>query len=310
MSDNKDTSLKNSFSGAQSIYVLLPQYHTPDHIAAALGIYHAAKKAGKNTFIASPTPLSSQVGSIPGADRVSDEVGNRNLVISLKLNSTDDIDKVSYHVNEEESTFNLVIQPKASVEPINSDNVNYTYSGAQADMVLMIGANSLQDFAHFYETEKKLFDESTTVNISPVPTANPFATHHYQASDSNSLTKATYQFVKDMGLADLDENSATAFLAGIEIATNNLQDPNTDPDTFELVAKFMKQGGKRGVVQSQSSDNQTPPTQASSNIPNYPAPSSSGGVPNDWLAPKVYKGSSTNPNQNQPSPVQQTPSRV
>lgn len=301
--------LKDTLTKAESIFVLLPQNAGQESVAAGLGLYQTLKQTGKNVIIASPGKLSQASQSLPGANEIMSKIGNRNLVISLKLKNRDSIDKVSYNLDEDGQTFNLVIQPKKGHQPLRQEDSSFSYSGAQADLIFMIGANRLEDLGNFYESERQLFTESKTVSINRF-NSTTFADFHVSENQVSGNAELTYQLISSLNF-ELSADAATNFLNGIDQATNSLQHPDLKADTMESVAKLMRAGGTRATVGQPQITKPSPQTITGSQpvTPPPPAPSQNGqpatvppqqpkaksaaktDVPKDWLAPKIYKGS-------------------
>ena len=296
--------LKTALDQAQDILVILPQNAGQEMVAAALGLFHALSSPGKNVLIACPSNLSEGSRALPGGDQVTHKLGNRNLVISLKVNQRDSIDKVSYNLDEDTQTFNLIIQPKKGNQPLKKDDVTYSYSGSQADLIFVVGANRLEDLADFYEAQRKLFTEAKTVSINRFQNP-PYADFQIADTQATGHAEITYDLVTALGLP-VTADTATNFLSGIDTATNRLQSPLVRAETFEMIAALMKAGGTRQAVTPvgmpprpapvQPPAPIAPPAPPAQTLPTpkaqtVPTNGSTQSVPQDWLAPKIYKSS-------------------
>jgi len=147
--------LKKSFDQAKTILILVVDNPKLDHLASALGLYLALSKSDKKVSVACPTPMRVEFNRLVGVDKVRSNIGSRDLVVSFPYEK-DSIEKVSYNVDD--AKFNLVIQPKTGFPNLDSDKVSYSYSGAEADLVFIIGAPKLDSLGPFYHNEKKLFE--------------------------------------------------------------------------------------------------------------------------------------------------------
>jgi hypothetical protein len=107
----------------------------------------------------------------------------------------------------------------------------------------MVGATRFEDLGDFYETERKLFSEATTINVHRY-TASKFATYHLDDPRASALSEITHALMKQLNL-EQSKDTATGLLAGIDQATNNLMSPNVTADTFEAVANLLRAGGLR-----------------------------------------------------------------
>lgn len=267
--------------------VLLPQNPGPDSIAAALSLGITLDAANKKTTIACATPLDFTQFPLRQSDRITQKIGNKNLVISLKIENRDSVDKVSYNLDELNKVFNLVISPKKSATPLNSDAVSFSLAGARADIIFIIGASGFDDLGSLYAAEPNLFTETPTIAINRMEPA-PFASYHLSQPEKSSISEGMVSILESLGLS-FSADAATNLLAGIDVVTDKLQLPNTSASTFESVATLIRSGGIRimiGLIPQEEAPVQ--PDQVV--VPAIPAEP----IPQDWLKPKILKASPAN----------------
>jgi hypothetical protein len=322
MSNIDFSPLSPELEKANDIFILIPQNPNLDQVAAALTLFASLKNTGKNVNIACPSPMRVEFSRLVGVDKVADKIGNRNLVISFDY-VKDAIEKVSYNV--EGDKFNLVVQPKTGQKPLNSDNVSYSYSGAAADLVFIIGSTRLEDLGPLYEAERKLFTQATTVSIHRL-NITPFAKINLHNPQAASISEIVFELLNVLNLPP-QEDLATNLLAGIDYATNKFQNPNVNADTFAAASQLLNSGAKRQIlpaimskpfrpltrIQPQPSavgspnifqpmtptvSAQTPPQTLPQNAPTdqpqpqtTPPTTNQNPVPQDWMQPKIFKGS-------------------
>jgi len=301
--------IKKVLESSKDILILIRDNPRLDHVAAALGLYLSLKSTNKSVIIASPTPMRVEFNRLVGVDKVADKIGNRNLVISFPQETKDSIEKVSY--NMDDGGFNLVIQPKAGFPSLDSSKVTYSYTGAEAQLVFVIGAQKLEDLGMFYQDERRLFEQASVVNIDAVATNTRFGAINLIWTDFTSTSEVVTELIDRLGLP-LDQDSATNLLAGMNEATQNFQRFNLKATAF--AAKLMKAGGKRpmgmggmGVptfgpsmgVSPFSAPLSAPRPPVFSEPPLYPQappPPPQSPTPTDsaeeWLKPKIFTGSS------------------
>ena len=241
--DQATPQLQKHLETSQNILILIRDNPKLDHVAAGLGLYLALQDLGKSVAIACSTEMRVEFNRLVGVDRISTKIGNRNLVISFPY-VKDSIEKVSYHVDE--SNFNLVIQPKPGFPSLDTNKVSYSYSGADAQLVFIIGAQKLEDLNVFYNTERQLFDQATLVNIDSSLGNSRFATINLTWAEFSSCAEIIAATIDRLQLK-LTEDIATNLLAGLNDATQNFQRFNLKASTFEAAAKLMKAGGKRPI---------------------------------------------------------------
>lgn len=233
--------LKSELAKAKEILILIRDNPKLDHVASALSLYLGLKDQGYSVTVACPTPMRVEFNRLVGVNRIAATIGNRNLVISFPY-VKDSIEKVSYHVDEQ--SFNLVIQPKPGFPSLDSSKVRYAYSGAEAQVVFVVGAQQLEDLGVLYQAERSLFETATIVNIDAHPRNSRFAQLNLVWNGYSSCAEVVTETFERLGLK-LNEDSASNLLAGLSDATQNFQGFGVKPSAFEMAAKLMQAGGKR-----------------------------------------------------------------
>lgn len=290
--------LKNQLNTAKSIMVVTADNPNLDCVASSLALYLALKNAGKNVIVASNTEPIVRDSHLVSLDKVKTEIGNTNLVISFDYEE-DSVEKVSYNV--EDGKFNLVIQPKTGFTPFDSDKFSFSHTGANADLVIVVGASSIAGTGNILSREQELLNTATIANISNRP--GRFGKINL-IDPKSSLAELITAVIHELGLK-LTLDAANNLMQGIEDATNGLSSPDMTADTFEALAVLYRTGARRSIRKSAAPNLSRPvisqkPTQAKRLQPQSSKPTFS---PNqnkqtndqktspDWMGPKIYKGS-------------------
>lgn len=291
---------KSLVEKSQEILVLLPQNPGPDSIASALSLSLALEQAGKQAHIACGTPIDFKEYPLLKTEKITQKIGNKNLVISLKVNSRESVDKVSYNLDEAGKVFNLIVTPKKGAQPLESSAVSFSLAGARADLIIVVGATSFDDLGSLYAAEPGLFTETSSIAINRLETV-PFATYHLANDEVSSIAEWMTTIIEQLGLT-LSTDIATNLLAAIDVVTNKLQLPSVNATTFEHVAKLIRAGGTRIMLLPRQETN--PQTNNNEITASVSAPANEtvaagapGGVtevPEDWLSPpKILKAPKT-----------------
>ncbi len=240
MSFNFDLeSLRNSLQKARDIIIFLPNNPSVDATASALALYLCLRK-NKRVTIGCPTLMRAEFNHLYGIDRVTDKIANRNLVISFAYEK-EAIEKVSYNIDK--GKFNLVIEPRNGYEPLDINKVSYSHLGMKADLIFVVGAQSLDELKELYQKEKSFFEESFIINISNKKNNNDFGKINLVSKEASCAEILVYLF-KQLNLS-IDEDAATNLLAAIETETNYFQNSDIGASTFESVAWCLKRGARR-----------------------------------------------------------------
>ena len=274
--------LKTKLGTAQSVLLTIPVNPSQDVVAASLALYLSLKQGGKTVSIVASTLPIVRDSHLVGLDKIATEVGGNNLVITLNV-PENAIDKVTS--NTEGGHLNLIINPAKGVTPITSDQVKFSNSGAQADLVIVLGAADLKDVGTLAEKENQLFIKERLVNLSNQ--VGSFGSINI-TDPSSSCCELVTALLKELSLP-LDIDISNNLMRGIEDSTSGLSSPNMTADTFEALAILYRSGARR----------QTPTilvTQAKI-IADMPI-IDHGAVPatpqSDWLEPKIFSGSKSN----------------
>lgn len=275
--------LKTKLGTAQSVLLTIPQNPSQDVVASALAFYLSLKQNGKAvSMVASNSPVVRD-SHLVGLDKITTDVGGSNLVITLDV-PENYVDKVTS--NTEGGHLNLIISPAQGVPPLTQDNVKFSYSGAAADLVIVLGAADLKDVGALAEKENELFAKERLTNISNQ--VGSFGSINI-TDPSSSCSELVTALLKELALP-MDIDIANNLMRGIEDATSGLSSPNMTADTFEALAVLYRSGARRQTPT-------IPVTQAKiiADMPiiDHGAPVAPAAAPSeDWTKPKIFKGSS------------------
>lgn len=274
------------FTQAQTIFVVLPNKANFDKVAAATGLFLSLKKAGKNASIGRSMAMTVEHSSLVGVDKIQSKLGGQNLVISFDY-LKDSIEKVSYNI--ENNKFNLTIQPKSGFAPLSADKVQYSYSGGQVDLIVIVGAGSLADLGEFYQANKEIFDKTNTLALDIFSRPESFAKVNFWDNKSAAYSETVANLLARLQLP-VDADIASNLMAGIKTATGNFSSPRIGPATFEAAAFCLRAGARwpRPAGERKKVPLRPMPAAVSANKPPE-VPQTEEPRP-DWLEPKIYKG--------------------
>lgn len=284
------TSIEEALGSAQTFAVILPKNLDQDKIAASLALGLALKKVNKDVQVICSTPMTVAYSSLVGVNRITNKLKGKNLVVSFDY-TDDSIEKVSYNIDSDQNKFNLVIQPKEGRSPLSPENVKYSYLGANADMIFVIGANRLEEIGQLYFDNKKFFEEGQVVNLDINQNSQQFGKFNFIKPDLASYSEFIALMLATLKIA-VDEDIASNLLLGMERATNNFSLDKATPTTFEAVAFCLRAGARRPLRKAQDfrpqqrpvkrDFNKRPFEQKQEERPVKPSP--------DWYKPKIYRG--------------------
>jgi len=300
--------MENSFlsliDSAASILVVLPTKPYFDQVAAGLSLYlsiHDRKEAS----IFCPSPMTVGFNRLIGINKISTELGNKNLTIKFAGYDATNIDKVSYDIDNGE--FKLTVVPKTGLTAPQKEQINVSFAGVSADLVILVGgAND----SHFPVLSS---DELINVKVAHIGTRVLDSGREVLsfAKPGSTTSELVANLIKENGLT-IDTDTATNLVMGIEDGSANFTSSEVTPETFETFAYLLRSGGAR-MPKVKLSPMGFPPGA----IPEKPfsAPVAQQppvlnpepvleqvenkeevieNPPSDWLQPKIYKGASVN----------------
>lgn len=299
-----ENSFKSIVDQARSILILLPQKPFFDQVAGGVSLFLALRDE-KEVQVSCPSPMIVEFNRIVGVNKISEEVGNKNMIIKFIDYKASDIERVSYDI--ENSQFRLTIIPKSRILPPEKSQLDVTYSGVSADTVILIGGTNE---THFPAISSKDLSVSKLVHlgIKDLSLGNrSFSSFSRPASSVSEVVLTLIKELKDK----IDEDIATNLLMGIETATASFSDPSVSAETFAIISELMRGGGKRISTQSVSQlarnyqsfspqsampkaniSNQVSSSFSQTPVQNPESQKEEEQPPQDWLRPKIFKGSS------------------
>lgn len=293
ITQNQTSRIQSALATAQSIFVALPQNPNFDKVAAGLGLYLSFVKAKKSVEIGSPTEMRVEFSSLVGVNKIKNSFqgGKNSLVISFDY-IEDAIEKVSYNI--ENGKFNLVVKPKTGRLPLDSEKVEYTYTGGKVDLIFTIGASSLGNLGSIFEDNQKAFKESQIINLDNNPRNQEYGQVNLVDLTAASLSEEAANLIALLRLP-ADGDIGSNFLLGIERATNRFSSSKVGASTFEAAAFCLKIGARRearkplrGIPRRKFP---LKPMPAKVSAKKKPVEKKEEEEPKpDWLEPKIFKG--------------------
>jgi hypothetical protein len=301
-----DNSFVSLIDSATSILVVLPTKPYFDQVAAGLSLYLSIHEK-KEVSIYCPSPMMVGFSRLIGVNKVTTELGNKNLNIKFAGYEANDIDKVSYDI--EGGEFNLTVVPKTGAQAPQREQIVLGYSGVSADLVILVGgAND----SHFPILESQELAGAKVAHIGNRVLESKREVMSF-AKPGATASEVVANLIKENGLA-IDPDIATNLVMGIEDGSSNFQSSEVTPETFEVTAYLLRSGGQRmpkvklspasfppGAI-PEAPYLQKPVTPIAQVETQAETPQVEVGVetpdvnpPADWLQPKIFKSSVNQP---------------
>ena len=233
-----EKSFKTIVDSSRSILVLLPVEPTFDHVAAALSLY-LSLEGKKGITVSCPTTMKVEFNRLVGVDKIGEEVGSKNMVLKFAGYPAENIERVSYDIENQE--FRLTVIPKPQFEPPERAQVQVNYSGVAADTAVLVGGGSAQDFPALSTdelAETKIVHIGIT-DIAPAKTKNIISL----ARPASSVSEIMADYIKELE-GGFHPDIASNLLSGIHEGSDNFNRKEVNVNTFKLAGELMAAGGK------------------------------------------------------------------
>lgn len=288
-----------------------------DEMAAALSLYLALSEGSRKVTVVSPTEPIVEVSSLVGVDKVKLSFqgnGSGDLTVSFPYKEGE-IEKISYTL--EDGKLNILVKAGENGLYFSEKDIEYKRAGEVPGLMFIVGTPRLSDLGTVFDPEA--FKNSKVINIDYKSENQGFGDIPLVGRNSSSVSELIASFISSLDLK-IDVDIASNLMSGIISATDNFQNPNTSSLSFEMAAALMKKGAVRQVKSSKKQDLIeedsffTPKSQPK--IPSFSKtvtgteekkevkkdavfaksfsePMDEDNPPDDWLAPKIYKGSTS-----------------
>ncbi len=256
---HKLTLFKELFNQAQTVLVIYAPDALRDHLFAATALYKTFQQLGnKEVTLLSSEDLSTVEPDIVYLNETKTDVGHKNLCISFDY-SPESVEKITSVVDEDAKKLHLTIKPKKGIVPLSKDNITFSYTGAEADMVILVGVDDLESLEQLYVGYENLYQNTSLISINSYETS--FGNLKLDILGSACVSEYVAALLRDLNY-QIDFEVATNLLAGIDEETDNLESYLATADTFEVVSYLLRSGARRfvRVAQNQNDETQTEST--------------------------------------------------
>ncbi len=282
--------------------IILPPNPSVDAVAAGTSLYLGLLKMGKTVAIICSSPVESDLA---GSDKIQNDlsVNGDSLVISFPY-SDGAIDKVDYNIQG--NRFNLIITPRPNQKKLDPSQVKYSYTGGSFEFIFVIDAPNLNSLGEVYINNQTQFQGKDIINIDRHLTNANFGTVNLVNKTISSISELVFKIIQTLQL-EIDQDIATNLYAGIAASTNNFNSYSVNADTFEATAQLLRLGAVKKIFKKPAIPNRPSPFIATrpfnpslskknplkpiESIEKEPVPDEKKVAPQDWLKPKIFKGS-------------------
>ena len=228
--------LSKLLSAANRVLLTGSENPSVDEVSTAMAWWLFLTKQKKQVDLA----LSGKVphfNFLPSKVETIKELGNLSKFKIVVDVAQTKVKQLSYDVNGDQLEINIVPDNgffKAS--DVKTEQGDYKY-----DLVISLGANSLEALGEVYAEHRHFFHQVPVVNIDNSVLNENFGELNIVESSATSLAEISYHVLQK----HLNKEIATCLLAGMIAATNSFQSARVTPATLELASQLIIQGADR-----------------------------------------------------------------
>ena len=238
---------KNLINRSQNIFILPSENLQGDNLGASLSLFHTLKKLNKD--------VSVSIENIPEKFLFFNDFqtnDSKEFIISVD-NAQKEIEQLRYENNKQNLKIYLTLrQGKIQEKDIKLntvlENPNYTEikSDKQPDLLIILGAENLERVKSTKRSFQNIY-ETPILNIDNQPSNENFGDVNL-IDMTSSLSEISFKLIKTIDEDKMPKNIATYLLAGIIWSSQNLQNPNTRPKTFETASYLIEKGAEHQEI--------------------------------------------------------------
>jgi len=242
---------RNIIERFQNTLIILPSSPSGDGTASALALFFTLRKLGKNVnLIEREVPERLRFLTEPGKGL------NKDFIISIDTRERD-ISEMRYEKNQRDLKIYLTLNQgeigKKDVSFVSAspgEKINFSDLDQRSDLLIVLGANSLEDLGETFYQNPDFFYERPILNIGNDPTNENFGEVNLIGLGP-SIAEILLKLIKPMETADsklIDKKVASCLLTGIICCSQNFRDPKTRPKTFEASAFLIERGAEHQKI--------------------------------------------------------------
>jgi hypothetical protein len=318
--------LKEIFEKQSTFAIVVGNSYTIDEMGSALAVYLTLKSLGKDVSVVSGKQPLVEVSSLVGIDSVKPnfESNSGDLIVSFPYQQ-DEIGKVSYTL--ENGLLNIIVKPKDAPLSFGEKDVIFKRSGNIPEAIITIGVKRISELQSFFDVQS--LKDTVIINIDKAGSNEGFGDIVIIGQGASSVSEQVANLMLSLNY-QIDEDISQNLMSGIISSTGNFQSPRTSALAFEMAGILLRNGAKRDAGRNQNPAQVRTPQQFGYPI-NRPqqnmgqrqqapqrqqqprtaaqisqeinelskeqkrddTPIDSPDAPPDWLAPKIFKGSTT-----------------
>src|SRR3989344_4044630 len=228
MTDTPTEQFFGQIQRAQRVLIALPPKPGADLSGASLALAMFLKKLDKEVEVVCEDNFEKYLPFLPQNNLVKTSLAGAQSLAVVVDTSQKALEEISYQQEAGKARIFL----KSRGEIFSPADIKFETQKAPYGLVVIMGAQSLEDLGKIFEANTDLFFETPKVNIDNHPGNKHFGSINLVEINAVSVSEIVTSLLEEYETNLFDEDIATALLFGIIAKTNSFQHPQSGPKSF------------------------------------------------------------------------------
>jgi hypothetical protein len=239
--DSHKQEIVEKLQAANNILVTVNSNPSVDQLAACIGLTLLLNKLYKHATAVFSGETPSTIEFLKPEDTLEKTTDSlRDFIIALDKSKAD---KLRYKV--EDKVVKIFITPYRT--SLSGDDLNFSQGDFNIDVVVALGVHEQSELDQAITAHGRILHDAAVACINNTP-AGELGTINWQNTEASSLSELVVDLSKALDKSLMDEQIATALLAGIVAETDRFRNEKTTATTMTLSAELMKAGANQQLV--------------------------------------------------------------
>jgi hypothetical protein len=242
--DDQKHQLVDRIHQAQNILVTVSRNPNVDQLAAAIGLTLALNKLDKHATAVFSGQIPNTLEFLKPQDTIEkDTNGLRDFIIALDKSKAD---KLRYKV--EDDVVRIFITPFRT--SLTEKDLNFSQGDFNVDVVVALGVADQNDLDEAITAHGRILHDATIASLSSGAESS-LGSINWADKGASSLSEMALSLLEELDKKVVDNQIATALLAGIVANTDRFSNSKTSPRTMSASASLMASGANQQLVATQ-----------------------------------------------------------
>lgn len=234
--ENNQTELQKILDKSRQILVILPNHPTDELISSGIALSMLLEKMQKNSSLLLENEIPPRLLFLKQPKNIINNLsGSRDFVIVFNTEKNNILD---VKCDQKEKQYEIRITPQQGA--INPKDFSFMPADFKYDLLIILGAENIEDLGEVYAKNTDLFFEVPKVNIDNHGGSSEFGQLNMIDPTACGAAEILARIALENFESFMDKEISQAMLTGIISATESFQRPNTTPKSMVIAAKLMK----------------------------------------------------------------------